>query len=134
MVRETSVQSQVESYQRLKTTVLDAALLNTRYYKVRIKGKVEPSRKWNGVVPSTTPLCGSYWKGWPEGSFFLKTKQSWQPISSSLVSAKLFWHVNCILMLNWIVRNWTVYLYVGYLMSNPNNLLALNDPERVDTP
>ena len=41
MIRETRVQHQVESYQRLKKMVLDAALLNTQYYKVKIKGKVE---------------------------------------------------------------------------------------------
>ena len=37
--------------------VLDASLLNTHHYKV----------KWgnsgNGVAPSPTPRCGSYWKG-----------------------------------------------------------------------
>ena len=27
--------------------VLDAALLNTQHYKVRIKGKVEQSKEWN---------------------------------------------------------------------------------------
>ena len=32
MVRETGVQSQVESYQRLKRMVLDAVLLNTQHY------------------------------------------------------------------------------------------------------
>ena len=32
--------------------VLDASLLNTQHYKVRIKGKVEQSRE--GVVPSPT--------------------------------------------------------------------------------
>ena len=48
MVRDTGVQSQVESYQRLKKMVLDAALLNTQHYNIRIKGKVEQSR----VVPS----------------------------------------------------------------------------------
>ena len=41
MAQETGVQSQVKSYQRLKKIVLDAALLNTQQYKVRIKGKVE---------------------------------------------------------------------------------------------
>ena len=40
--------------------VLDASLLNTQHYKVRIKGKVEQSRE--GVAPSPTP-CSSYWKG-----------------------------------------------------------------------
>ena len=49
--RETWVQSQVESYQRLKKVALDAALLNTQHYKVRIKSKVEQSSEW-----SSTPL------------------------------------------------------------------------------
>ena len=38
--------------------VLDASLLNTQHYKVRIKGKVEQSRE--GVAPSPTPWCSSY--------------------------------------------------------------------------
>ena len=41
--------------------VLDASLLSTQHYKVRIKGKVEQSRK--GVVPSPTHWCSSYQKG-----------------------------------------------------------------------
>ena len=41
--------------------VLDASLLNTQHYKVRIKGKVEQSRE--GVGPSPTPWCSSYRKG-----------------------------------------------------------------------
>ena len=45
MVRETGVQSQNESYQRLKKMGLDSALLNSQDYKVRIKGKVEQSRE-----------------------------------------------------------------------------------------
>ena len=61
MARETWVQSQVESYQRLKKMILDASLLNTQHYKVRIKGKVEQSRE--GVAPSPTHWCSSYRKG-----------------------------------------------------------------------
>ncbi len=38
--------------------VLDATLLNTQNYKVRIKGKVEQSRE--RVAPSPTPWCSSY--------------------------------------------------------------------------
>ena len=34
--------------------VLDAALLKTQYYKVRIKGKVEQSREWNTTLPYTS--------------------------------------------------------------------------------
>ena len=41
MAWETWVQSQTESYQRLKKMVLDASLLNTQQYNVGIKGKVE---------------------------------------------------------------------------------------------
>ena len=42
-VFETRFQSPVESYQRLKKMVLDAALLSTQHYKVRIKSRVEQS-------------------------------------------------------------------------------------------
>ena len=45
--------------------VLDASLLNTQYYKVRIKGKL--SNPGKGVVPSPTFQCSSYWK-WAFGS------------------------------------------------------------------
>ena len=41
--------------------VLDASLLNTQHYKVRIKGKVEQSREV--VAPSPTHWCSSYRKG-----------------------------------------------------------------------
>ena len=49
------VQSQLESYQRLKKMILDASLLNSQHYKIGIKGKVEQS--------TPTPQCSSYWKG-----------------------------------------------------------------------
>ena len=51
MVGEIGVQSQVESYQKLKNMVLDAALLNTQHYTVRIKGKVEESKDWSSALP-----------------------------------------------------------------------------------
>ena len=34
--------------------VLDAALLKTQHYKVRIKGKVEQSREWSSALPYTS--------------------------------------------------------------------------------
>ena len=34
--------------------VLDAALLNTQHYKVRIKGKVEQSWKWSSDLSYTS--------------------------------------------------------------------------------
>ena len=37
---------------------LDATLLNTQHYKVRIKGKW--SNPGNKVAPSPTPRCSSY--------------------------------------------------------------------------
>ena len=33
--------------------VLDAVLLNTQIYKVRIKGKLEQSSKWSSALPNT---------------------------------------------------------------------------------
>ena len=54
MAQGTRVQSQVESYQRLKKMVFDVTLLNIQYYKVRIKGKVEQSREWNNTLPNTS--------------------------------------------------------------------------------
>ena len=39
--------------------VLNTALLNTQHYKVRIKGRVEQTRKWSRALPNT---CCSYWK------------------------------------------------------------------------
>ena len=53
MVQETVVQSQVESYKRLKTWYLDTALLNTQHYKVVIKSKAEQSRGRSSTLPYT---------------------------------------------------------------------------------
>ena len=63
VAQETRVQSQVESYQRLKKMVLDTTLLTTQHYKVRIKCKWSNLRK--GVAPFLTHRCSSYWKGGP---------------------------------------------------------------------
>ena len=48
MVQETGVQSQTQKM------VLDAALLNTPRYKVRIKGKVEKSRERSSALSYTS--------------------------------------------------------------------------------
>ncbi len=50
MVRQTGVQSQVESCQT-QEMVLDAALLSTQQYKVRIKGKVEQFWERSSALP-----------------------------------------------------------------------------------
>ena len=46
---------------KTKKMILDASLLNTQYFKVRIKGKVEQSRERSSAFP--TPWCSSYRKG-----------------------------------------------------------------------
>ena len=51
LARETRVQSQVMSYQRLLKMVLDTSLFNTQHYKVHIKGKVEQSRGRSSALP-----------------------------------------------------------------------------------
>ena len=38
--------------------VIDAGLLNSQHYKVRIKGKVEQAREWSSTLPYS-----NYWKG-----------------------------------------------------------------------
>ena len=50
MAQEIWVQSQVESYQRLKKMVRDASLLNTQHYKIGIKGKVEQSKERSSAL------------------------------------------------------------------------------------
>ena len=49
MVRETWVQSIPKTLKM----VLDTSLLNTKKYKVRIKGKVEQSRENSSALPNT---------------------------------------------------------------------------------
>ena len=61
MVQETGVQSQVETYQRLKKMVLDASLLNTQHYEAQSKAKWKNPGK--EVAPSTTSRYSSYTKG-----------------------------------------------------------------------
>ena len=56
MLRGTGVQSQVKSYQRLKKMELDAALLNTQYCKIWIKGKVDQSKERSSAFPYTSVL------------------------------------------------------------------------------
>ena len=59
MVRETGVQFQVESYQRLKKCYLMPPCLTLSI--IRYESKVKWSNPENGVAPSRTPWCGSYW-------------------------------------------------------------------------
>ena len=61
MARETMVQSQVESYQRLKKWYLISPYLTLSI--IRYISRVKWSNPRKGVVPFPTPWCCSYWKG-----------------------------------------------------------------------
>ena len=61
MVRVTGVQSQVESYQRLKKWYLMPLCLTLS--NKRWGSMVKWSNPGKGVVPKPTPRCCSYWKG-----------------------------------------------------------------------
>ena len=61
MARETWVQSQVESYQRLKKWYLMPPCLTPSI--IRYGSRVKWSNQGKGVGPSPTPWCSSYRKG-----------------------------------------------------------------------
>ena len=61
MARETWVQSQVESYQRLKKWYLMPPCLTLSI--IRYGSRVKWRNPGKGVAPSPTPWCSSYWKG-----------------------------------------------------------------------
>ena len=61
MIRETLVQSQVASYQRLKKWDLIPPCLTLN--NIRYASRVKWSNPEKGVAPSPTPRCSSYWKG-----------------------------------------------------------------------
>ena len=61
MVRETGVQSHVKLYQRLKKWY--SILLCLTLSIIRYGSRVKWSNPGNGVAPSPTPWCSSYWKG-----------------------------------------------------------------------
>ena len=54
MAVETGLQSQVESYQNTQKMVLDAALLDTQHYKIRIKGKEEQTMEKSSTLSYTS--------------------------------------------------------------------------------
>ena len=61
MAREIWVQSQVESYQRLKKWYLILSCLTLSI--IRCVSRVKYSNPGKGVAPSPTPRCSSYRKG-----------------------------------------------------------------------
>ena len=60
IARESWVQSQVESYQKLKKWYLMSLCIYTQHHKVQIKGNV--SQSWERSNASATPWCSSYRK------------------------------------------------------------------------
>ena len=61
MVRETWIQSQVASFQRLLKRYLIAPCLTLS--NIRYISRVKWSNPTKGVAPFPTPRCSSYWKG-----------------------------------------------------------------------
>ena len=61
MVRETRIQSQVESYQRFKKWYLMPPCLTLSI--IRWGSRVKWINPGKGVAPSPTSRCSSYWKG-----------------------------------------------------------------------
>ena len=70
MAHETGVQFQVESYQRLKKWYLMP--LCFALSTIRWGSRVKWSNPVNGVVPSPTHRCSSYWLGMLLANLFLK--------------------------------------------------------------
>ena len=61
MIRETELQSQVDSYQRLKKCYFVPPCLTLSI--IRYGSRVKWSNPVNGVAPFPTPRWSSYWKG-----------------------------------------------------------------------
>ena len=94
--------------------VLDASLLNTQHYKVRIKGKVEQSRE--GVAPSPTPWCSSYRKG-----SFRVTLDYGRQLYLLTISHILLWYY--IFTVRLTDLNWLLLIY--HLHDVPLELISL---------
>ena len=71
MVLETRVQSQVESYQRLKRWYVIPPCLTL--IMLRYVWRIKWSNTMEGVALSYTPRCSSYWKGEPSGRPWLQS-------------------------------------------------------------
>ena len=67
--------------------VLDAALLNTQHYKVRIKGKVQQSREWSNALPYT-----SVWEIWKRESSGYPRLRSWILFTYSFIYFYFCWY------------------------------------------
>ena len=71
MARETGVQSQIESYQRLKKWYLMEPCLTLSI--IRYRSRVKRSYPRKEVAPFPTPRCSSYWKKESSGHSWLRS-------------------------------------------------------------
>ena len=91
MARKTWVQSQVESYQRLKKWYLMHPCLTLSI--IRYESRVKWSNPGKGVAPSPTPWCSSYGKGESTGH-----PRLWSPtltFTNSEINCKGTRFLNC---------------------------------------
>ena len=97
---ETGVQSQVESYQRLKKWYLIPTYLSFRI--IRYVSRVKWSNPGMGVVPSPTPWCSSYWKGSLQVAFTTVADFTYMIIKYMII----IWQLNMIIiwLLNMLYR------------------------------
>ena len=118
VVRETGVQSQMKSYQRLKKWYLMPPCLTLSI--IRYGSRVKWSNPGNGVVPSLTPWCSSYWKGslrvalnYGQLILCLKVRESH--------SAYVHIYIFCIAVFKEIFFLHIVVWYQVFLSNNNNN-------------
>ena len=118
MARETEVQSQVESYERLKKWYLISPCLTLSI--VRYVPRVKWSNPRKGVAPSTTPRCCSNWKGnirvYPDYGRQLIRFQVFQSNTNNLHTVILF------KVFQFNTNNFHIDKWFQVFLSNTNNL------------
>ena len=102
MVRETGVQSLVESYQRLKKCNLMPLCLALS--TIRRGSRVKWSNPGNGITPSPKPRCSSNWKGSLRVTFDYGRQQLVSRDRSSPSSTKVSARVDSIVVVGSLTR------------------------------
>ena len=95
--------------------VLDTSLLNTRQYKVRVKGKVEQFRERSSAhpYPSVSKLLKREPSGCPRLRLLtLQTNFVWKSSEifwdTDISSFSLSFHYSYIFLFAWMVNNWEI--------------------------
>ena len=115
MVRETCVQSQVASYQRLQKWYLIPPCLTLS--NIRYVWRVKLSNTWKGVAPSPTPWWISNWKGGLlvaldySRQLYLVINRKIKNLSYNGLTWNIFIHGCSIPMLEVVVTNIVYYLF-----------------------